>query len=364
MPTNDASTDIALLTAYVLLALGFSFLCSIAEAVLLSITPSYIEGQKAKRPNYAALLQQLKMDNVDRSLAAILTLNTIAHTAGAVAAGAKASEVFGSAWFGLFSAVMTLMILFFSEIIPKTIGAIYWKKLAKPTAFFVRALVTLLLPLVWASERLTKFISHGQNGHFISRHELMAMTRVGEESGHIKDNESRVIHNLLQLNTLTAQDIMTPRTVISALPEDTTVLEAVRYLVKKPFSRLPLYCGDTDNISGFVLRDDILLQHILNNETLPLVSLKRDLMAVPAKARLSLLLERLLQEQRHIALVVDEFGGTKGLVTLEDLLETLMGVEIIDERDKIEDMQVLARKLWKKRARKLGIDTTDTDELE
>lgn len=217
------NTDTLLLITYVLLAIGFSFLCSVAEAVLLSITPSYIEGQKEKRPKNAARLKRLKQDNVDQSLAAILTLNTIAHTAGAIGAGAKATVVFGSAWFGLFSAVMTLAILFFSEIIPKTIGAIYWSILVVPTVLFVQGLIVILYPIVWISEKLTKLISRGKAIHNFSRDEFIAMARLGNDSGHIHDNETRIIRNLFRYGSVKAMDVMTPRSVVFALAEGRTV---------------------------------------------------------------------------------------------------------------------------------------------
>ncbi|MBX9905562.1 MAG: hemolysin family protein [Burkholderiales bacterium] len=355
------TADALLLITYVLLAIGLSFLCSVAEAVLLSITPSYIEAQKEKRPKLAALLKRLKQDNVDRSLAAILTLNTIAHTAGAIGAGAKATVVFGSAWFGLFSVIMTMAILFLSEIVPKTIGALYWSKLAGPAAFFVQGLIVTLYPIVWVSERLTKFISRGKTAQIFSRDEFVAMTRVGEKTGQIYDNESRVIRNLFRFGSMKAMDVMTPRVVVSALPEHMTVSEASKHVTRKPFSRLPLYETGIDDITGFVLRDDVLLSEASGRHQEMLKSLKRDILAVPQTASLSMLLERLLENRQHIALVIDEYGGTRGIVTLEDLVETLLGVEIMDEMDNVENMRVLARKLWTKRAKTLGIEVERTE---
>jgi len=213
----DVNAAILLLISYVLLALFFSFLCSVAEAVLLSITPAYIEGQKEKQPTRAALLKRLKQDDVEQSLAAILTLNTMAHTVGAIGAGAQAAVVFGSAWFGLFSAVMTLMILFLSEILPKTIGAVYWSKLVGPTALFVRSLIVILYPIVWISGKLTTFVSHGKNLHVFSRDELIAMARVGEQTGQICANEAGMMRNLFRFRSMEVTDIMTPRPDIIAL---------------------------------------------------------------------------------------------------------------------------------------------------
>lgn len=353
---EDSNVDAVLLIAYVSLALSFSFLCSVAEAVLLSVTPSYIEGQKEKRPKLAALLKRLKHDNVDRSLAAILTLNTTAHTVGAIGTGAKATVVFGSTWFGLFSAVMTLMILFLSEIVPKTIGAVYWSKLVGPTAFFVHSLIVTLYPIVWISERLTKFISYGKNMHIFSRDEFIAMARIGEQTGHIHNDESRIIRNLFRFQLLRVTDIMTPRTVVSALPEDVTVMDALKHVAQNPFSRLPLYKTGIDDITGFVLKDDVLLKRAQGRNDETLNALKREILTVPESMSLSMLLECFLKDRQHIAIIVDEYGGTKGLVTLEDLVETLIGMEIMDEMDNVEDMRVLARKQWAKRAKALGIE--------
>lgn len=349
-------TDTLLLFTYVLLAIGLSFLCSVAEAVLLSITPSYIEGQKEIRPKRGALLKRLKQDNVDQSLAAILTLNTIAHTVGAIGAGAKATVVFGSAWFGLFSAIMTLAILFISEIVPKTIGALYWSKLVGPTALFVYSLIVTLYPIVWVSEKLTKFISRGKAVPSFSRDEFVAMARLGNKTGQIYDNESRIIGNLFRFGSMKVKDVMTPRTVVSALPEDTMVSEASEHLKNKPFSRLPLYKRGIDDITGFVRKDDVLLSKASGQQREKLKSLKRDILAVPETASLPMLLECFLKDRQHIALVVDEYGGTIGIVTLEDLVETLLGVEIMDEMDSVENMRVLARRLWTERAEALGIE--------
>ena len=353
------TTDAALLIIYILMALVISFLCSISEAVLLSVTPSYIEALFKKGTRGGARLKRLKQENVDRSLAAILTLNTIAHTVGAIGAGAKASVVFGSTWFGLFSAVMTLMILFFSEIIPKTIGAVYWTHLVGFTIFFVQALIIILYPIVWISEQVTTIIARGKKMHIFSRDEFIAMARVGAETGDIRDNESRIIRNLFHLGSLTARDIMTPSTVITALPEEITVGEAINRTIDKSFSRIPLYNKNINDLTGFVLRDEILLKKAQDKNDIPLFSLKREILIVPDTVPVSILLDRFLKDRQHIAMVVDEHGVTKGLVTLEDLIETLIGVEIVDEIETIEDMRVFARKLWKERARSLGIEEED-----
>ncbi len=350
------NTDVILLVSYILLALVFSFLCSVAEAVLLSITPAYIAGLHERKPKLAALLKQLKQDNVDQSLAAILTLNTIAHTVGAIGSGSKATVVFGSAWFGLFSAVMTLMILFLSEIIPKTIGAVYWRSLAGLTARFVRGLIWALYPLIWLSEILTRVIARGKTTSVFSREEFIAMAVIGERAGKIDPHESRIIRNLFRFSSLTASDIMTPRTVITGLSEGMSVADALDARPSVAFSRLPLFKTDLDHITGFILRDDLLLAKAQNNGDNKIETLKRTIKTVPGNLSLTNLLEFFLDQRQQIALVIDEYGGTKGLVTTEDVVETMLGMEIVDEMDTVEDMQAMARRQWAKRARSLGLD--------
>lgn len=351
--------DVIILIGSIILALGFSFLCSIAEAALLSVTPSYVESMRSKRPKYAESLRRLKIENVDRSLAAILTLNTIAHTVGAILSGAKATVVFGSAWFGLFSAIMTLMILFFSEIVPKTLGAVYWKQLIGPTTLFVQTLIWSLYPIVWVSERLTQWVSRGKKAHAFSRDELISMARIGEASGSMPTSESRILKNLFRLGTLSAQDIMTPRTVIASLPEGLSIADALDTATERPFSRLPLYRGDKDQITGFVLRTDVLMSYAKSNGETALNTIRRDIMTVHDSIAISELFDQFLKKRLHIAVVLDEYGGTKGLVTLEDLVETLIGIEIIDETDAVTDMRALARKSWTERAKAMGIETKE-----
>jgi CBS domain containing-hemolysin-like protein len=339
---DGTGKDLLLLIIYVLLALLISFLCSIAEAVLLSVTPQYIERLKEKSQKQGSFLEKVKQDKVDQSLAAILTLNTIAHTVGAIGAGAKATLVFGNAWFGLFSALITLMILFLSEIIPKTIGAIYWPKLAGITGYFVYGLIILLYPIVWISEKLTKMIARGRNIHLFSREEFLAMAKVGEKTGNLQRKESGIIKNLFRFEHKKITEIMTPRTVIEVLPEQMKISQAVEKVSKSSFSRLPVYLKNIDDLTGFVLKDEVLIYEAKGKGEVLLSEVKRELLVVPESLNLSRLMEKLLHHDQHIANVVDEFGGTKGLVTLEDLLETLLGTEIVDETDDVEDMQILA----------------------
>ena len=291
-----------------------------------------------------------------------MTLNTIAHTVGAIGAGAKATVVFGSAWFGLFSAVMTLLILFLSEIVPKTLGAVYWSKLVGPISYFVNTLIVVLYPIVWISERLTKFISHGKDIHIFSRDEFIAMAQVGVETGHIRDKESRIIRNIFRFESLKVDDIMTPRAVIFALPEDMKIIDSLKQVTQTPFSRLPLYETRIDDITGFALKEDVLINAAHERGDEKLKALKREILVVPESVSLIALLERFLKDRQHIAIVVNEHGGTDGLVTLEDLIETLMGMEIMDETDDVEDMRALARKQWKVRAKAMGLDADIFDQ--
>lgn len=347
--------DAFLLLLYVLLALMFSFLCSVAEATLLSITPSYIAGLRETQPKKAEMLKQLKEDKIDQSLAAILTVNTIAHTVGAIGAGSKATAVFGSAWFGAFSAVMTLLILFLSEIVPKTLGAVYWRQLAGVTATFVNLLIKSMYPLIVVSEKLTQMISGGKKLHDFNRDEFVAMANIGEEQGQINERESKIIRNLFLFKSVEASTVMTPRIVVAALQRDTKVSDALSTPEKTPFSRLPIYGDNLDAVTGFVLREDLLVAQNQGKGDLPVSTFQREIVAVLSSTLLSRLLETLLEQRQHIALVVGEYGETKGLVTLEDVVETLLGIEILDEGDKVADMQQMARQLWAKRAERMGI---------
>jgi CBS domain containing-hemolysin-like protein len=343
-----------LLLIYVFLALFFSFLCSIAEAVLLSITPSYVEKLKKTDSKGAARVKRLRFDQVDRSLAAILTLNTIAHTVGAIIAGAKATHVFGDAWIGVFSGVITILILVFSEIIPKTIGAVYWKPLTGAVITFVDWLIKLLFPLIILSEMITKMISRGKKHHMFNRDEFIAMAGLGARSGLIDKHESRIINNLFKLKSLKAKDIMTPRSVVTSFQQDLMVGEVVSTVIDTRFSRLPIFDQDMDDSDGFVLKSDILAAQTAGVDK-PLKALKRDMHVVIQDMALPVLMESLMNDSQHVALVVTEYGDVAGLVTLEDVVETLLGLEIMDELDQIQDMQEYARSQWEKRAASRGM---------
>ena len=344
----------ALLIAYVLLALAVSFLCSIMEAVLLSITPSFLEmkAQEGSRP--AKKLYALKAD-VDRPLAAILSLNTIAHTVGAAGAGAQAAEVFGDAYIGAFSGVLTLLILVLSEIVPKTLGVAYWRRLALPITGILVTTIWITWPLVKLSQAITRLLSRGGRRESISREEISAMADIGEEQGLLEASESRIIRNLFRFSSLRVRDIMTPRIVLFALPESLTVREVIEEEHEFRFSRIPVYTETRDDVTGYVLKDDILLKAAQDQGDVMLSELKRDMLVVPDALPLHELFERMLDRLEHIALVVDEYGGVGGVVSMEDVVETLLGLEIVDEVDSAEDMQHLARRQWLTRAQRLGI---------
>jgi CBS domain containing-hemolysin-like protein len=361
LPTTGGSgsdytmTNIILLIVFILISIVFSFLCSIAEAALLNITPSYIADLHEKKPKFAKKIQKLRQDEIDQSLAAILTMNTIAHTVGAIVSGAQAAIVFGSFWVGIFSIFITLLILFVSEIIPKTIGVIYWRQLIKPVILYIELLIKSLKPFIVVSEGLTKLIAKDKQVQIFNRDEFIAMAGVGEETGEIDYQESRILQNLFKLGSLTAKDIFTPRTVMMGFEENTTVNDILDNNDKFPFSRLITYKEDIDNITGFILKDDILLLKAQNKGETKISTIVRDIKAVPLNIPLTKLLEFFLQNRQHIAIVVDEFG-TKGLVSVEDVLETLLGMEIVDESDSVVDMQVLARQMWQKRIKSLGLE--------
>jgi CBS domain containing-hemolysin-like protein len=347
-----------LLIVYVLIALGFSFLCSIAEAVILSVTTPYVRLLQQQGRRAGARLGRLKED-INSSLAAILTLNTIAHTVGAAGAGAQAARVFGNAYVGVASAILTLLILVFSEIIPKTLGAHYWKQLAPATAWMLSALVRLLYPFVKLSELLTRGLSHGPGLTGFNREELAAMAELSEKEGQLKQQETRILKNLLRLNQTGVEDVMTPRTVIFSLSEDLTVEEFFWKYGSERFSRIPIYSKDPGHLDGFVLRSDLLLAQARGNTDTRLHTYRREMSALPETTRLSHAFDEFLRQRAHMMLIVDEYGSVEGLLTLEDILETLLGLEIVDEGDSNIDMQQYARRLWRRRARDMGLEITE-----
>ncbi|MGI9520004.1 MAG: CNNM domain-containing protein [Hyphomicrobiaceae bacterium] len=338
----------SLLVLFVLLAIGVSFLCSILEAVLLSITPSFVETLEQDRPATAKKLRQLRGD-IERPLAAILSLNTIAHTVGATGAGAQAAVVFNDFGVGVFSVLLTLGILILSEIIPKTLGATYWRAL---TPFTVKALPVLIaaqLPLVWMSQAITRLLTPGKANTEVSREEITALTNAGQREGVVEEDETRVVTNLFRLPQIKAHEVMTPRTVIEHVPVKATVASTVLGRDAFPHSRLLVTGESIDEVSGFVLTRELLVAALREQGERKVADFVRDLPRVSETTDLDALLDLLLDRDAHIALVEDEYGGTAGLITMEDVLETLLGSEIVDEHDEAADLRTVARLRAKQR---------------
>lgn len=350
----------SLLIFYLLLAIGVSFLCSMLEAILLSVSRSYIAVLERKGSRAGEMLREYKQD-IDRPLSAILSLNTIAHTVGAAGVGAQAQIVFGQASVAITSAVLTFLILVLSEIIPKTLGATYWRKLAPAAVYVLRGLMVSMYPLVVLSQAITRWLSSEENIPSFSREEFGALADLGVEEGIFEEEESRIFKNLIRFSSLRVKDIMTPRTVVVGFDEEETVEELEEDVEDLTFSRLVLYGKERDEVTGYVLKNDLLLLMARDNRKTPLKEVKRDILIVPEIMALKDLFEELMAKQEHIAVAVDEYGGFAGVVTMEDLVETLLGMEIIDEADTIEDMQKMARRKWSERARRLGIIGEDEE---
>ncbi|MEO1010331.1 MAG: hemolysin family protein [Bacteroidota bacterium] len=363
-----------LLIFYAVISIFFSFLCSILEAVLLSITPTFVNVKKKEGKAYAVLMEDLKKD-VDQPLIAILTLNTIAHTVGAILVGVQAkvayAELYGSTKHNLFgisftedlmvgvvSTIMTILILVASEIIPKTIGATYWRQLANFTAKALKAMVLILryTGLLWLLQLFTRLVGgKGHHGSVLSREDFSAMAEIAHEEGVFEKSESNVIKNLIRFNEVVVKDIMTPRAVVKMASEETTVADFFQDNPKLRFSRIPVYENKMDNISGFVLKDNILEEIVNGNAEVHLSEIKRDLLMTRRDTPIPKLFDTLIAKREHIALVVDEYGSVSGIVTMEDVIETLLGLEIMDESDNVADLQLLARKNWEQRAKESGV---------
>lgn len=342
-----------LLVTYIAIALGFSFLCSVLEAALLSITPSYLAVLEQDQPKVGKTIRNLKA-NIDRPLSAILSLNTIAHTVGAAGVGAEAQRLWGSEVLAITSAILTLLILVFSEIIPKTLGAVYWRRLTGFVARVLPPMILILSPFVWLSEKITSVMRSRDSKHTLSREEFAALARVAKEQGVFDQSESRILENLFRFGSLRTRDIMTPRTVMFALDEELSVRDAVSQRGAEVFSRIPIWRGKLDHVTGIVLKDQLLLAAARDQLDVPIRTLARDVQMVPEALALPALFERLLNTREHIAIVVDEYGGVDGVVTMEDVIETLIGLEIVDEADRVRDMRAMARSRWRERAKKVG----------
>ncbi len=343
IPADGASGTVGGLLLFFGIAVGISFLCSLLEAAFLSTPNSYAESQ-AQTGSAAGRLMQKHKNNVEDGITAILTLNTFAHTFGAAGAGAQAVGVFGSEFAAVITVILTVLILVFSEIIPKTIGAVYWKQLFGFTTYTIQILVLMLFPAVWAFKAVTRVLKRGENGvEAVTRSEVEMMARLATRGGDLKENESRVIRNLLHMDGIQISDIMTPRTVLLALEENVTVGEVIREKKLLHYSRIPVYREHIDDVAGFVLRNDILGQAADDKYDVNIGDLVLPIHPVPETLSAAKALDEFMARQQHIFLVIDEYGGTAGVITLEDTVESLLGREITDESDLVVDMRELAQ---------------------
>ncbi|WP_240207281.1 hemolysin family protein [Vibrio sp. CyArs1] len=352
-----------LLTVYIAIAIGVSFICSVLEAVLLSITPSYLAQLRQQEHPAADKLSKLKAE-LDRPLASILTLNTIAHTIGAATAGAQAAKVFGSQWLGVFSAVLTLGILVLSEIVPKTIGATYWRQLAPTAATILRWMVWALTPFVWFSEQITKRLARGHEAPKM-RDELSAMAMLAKESGEFAEGESNILNNILNIQDIPVTQVMTPRPVVFRVAAEMTINEFLDQHKETPFSRPLVYSQQKDNILGFVHRLELFKLQQQGSGEKQLGSVMRPIHVLFNTIMLPKAFEQMMAARLQIAMIVDEYGTIQGIITLEDIFEHLLGQEIVDEADKTTDMQELAYQRWEHWKEKHSmIDGSDDEEYD
>ncbi|MFQ6605318.1 MAG: hemolysin family protein [Fidelibacterota bacterium] len=335
------------LLSFFFLALGVSFLCSLLESVLLSVSHTFVGIKQKERKPGGEFLAELK-NNINRPLAAILTINTIANTVGAAGVGAQALKLYGSGYVALASGILTLCILIFSEIIPKTIGAVYWKSLAIPAAYVIRWLIFLTYPFVFLSLQMNRVIkSNSSEGRF-SREEMIYMAEKGEDEGTLEEQESDIIENILKLKDIKAQEVLTPRSVVFGLNKDETVGEVIAKYSPIAFSRIPIYTTDLDHVIGFVHRYTLVNKQAEDQFDVRMEELMVPIHTVQETDSVADILTEFVKRREHIFMVVDEFGSTAGIITLEDAIETLLGVEIVDEHDSVVDMRKLAKERWHK----------------
>ncbi len=337
----------SLLITYLVLSVVVSFLCSLLESVILSLSPTYIAVLEKKNHKRGALLSHLK-DNIDRPLAAILALNTTANTVGAAGVGAQVLSIWGSEGFAIASGALTFTILVFSEIIPKTLGAAHSKRLAPFCAIIIKYLIYLTYPFVLFSEFLNNILSSSDDTS-MTREEMIVTAELGVDDGVIRKNESLVIQNLLTLNKLEVTDIMTPRSVIFSLNGESSVGQVFIDHKSIEFSRIPIFKKNLDNIIGFVLRYKLMEAYSQDLDNLAIEKLAKPIHSVPDTITVAACLDQFIKRKEHIFIVVNEYGESEGIVTLEDVVETLLGVEIVDEFDSVEDLRKHARDLWQNR---------------
>ncbi len=338
-----------LLLLFLLGAMAISFLCSILEATLMSTPISYITMREEEGYKPATLFKQYKQDT-SRPIAAILSLNTIANTIGAAGVGHQATVVFGSGWFGVVSAVMTILILVFSEIIPKTLGATRWKSLMGFATVMIRALIFIMYPLVLLIELLTRLVTPEDTEEpAVSRDEVSAMANVAEEEGDLEEDENTIIQNLISMDEVKAFDVMTPRVVCEIAPESMTLKAFYKNKRYRHHSRIPVYADNDEYITGYILRMEALQLMAEDKFDLTLGDIRRDVATFDEDTSLDQIWDEMLSKDEQIAIIINEYGSFQGILTLEDVIETLLGSEIVDENDTVRDMQQLAREKWKKR---------------
>lgn len=344
---------------YLSLALFFSFLCSILEAALLSTTPVFIESKIKEGKSYAKKLRHYK-ENIDLPLAAILTINTFAHTLGAAGVGSQAQIIWGSATVTIVSVLLTLVILIFSEIIPKTLGAIYWKELAPFTSKAISVLIyNPVYPFIILAKSITTILKKDNKKNMLSRSEFQVLAESSIKDGLFSNEESKILLNLMRFNAIDVRSIMTPRTMMVAAEENMSINEFYAERKEIRFSRIPIYQNEIDSITGFVLKHEIFESIIHSAGDNKLKTIRRNILSVNDQMPITRLFNKMINEKDHIALLVGEYGETAGVVTLEDIIETLVGVEIIDEHDNISDLQLQARKNWAERIKKLGLPVSE-----
>ena len=336
-----------LLIIYLLLTMSISFLCSLLESVLMSTPISYISMKEEEGDRNAALFMKYKQDP-DRPLSAILSLNTIANTLGAAAVGHQATQLSGDHWFGVISAAMTFLILVFSEIVPKTIGTTHWKGLLWLSRI-MKVLVFVLFPIVWLVDKIHDTITSGDPDLGISREEVSAMANMGEEEGVLDNSENKVIQNIIKLDDIKAYDVMTPRVVAAIAPESMTLKQFYKQEDLSHNSRIPVYSDSPEFITGYVMRYDVLENLAEDKFDMRLKSIKRKIAAFHEETAVGDIWESLLKTRDQIACIIDDYGCFQGIITLEDIMETILGMEIIDENDTITDMQQYAKERWLKR---------------
>ena len=354
-------TPLSLLLLFLLGAMGISFLCSILESVLLSTPISYITMREEEGYKPATRFMQYKEESA-RPLAAILALNTIANTVGAAGVGRQAQILGGSELFGWISALTTLLILIFAEIIPKTIGTSYYRKLMGFTTKTLRVLIVLMYPIVILIELITKIFQKDDDEASVSREEVSAMANVGEEEGVIDKDENRIIQNVIKLDKVKAYDVMTPRVVCQTASENMSLKNFYKDKDFEHYSRIPVYSESDEYITGYILRSEALECLAEDKFDMRLSEIKRDITFFNEEQSVADIWDTLLTKKEQIGLIIDEYGCFQGILTLEDIIETILGLEIIDENDEASDMQQFARERWKQRAKRFKeIQLPDTD---